>query len=86
MITSHRLNPWLNWSGYYDNTGLLLTPEEGIPIKAYAICEDGIRRTIRLNMPPEKSYCQSGRTTIKKRSVTGFIDIIDNVVYFVEYY
>jgi len=38
-----------------------------------ALCPDGVRRTIRLNQQADTYFSWPGRTTIKGRSVRGFV-------------
>ena len=39
----------------------------------HALCPDGVRRTVRLNQQADTYFSWPGRTTIKGRSVRGFV-------------
>ena len=65
-------------------TGVCLTGygQWNHPLAMKAICEDGVIRTIRLNQQADTFFSWPGRTTIKKKSVTGWVSCDDGVYHF----
>ena len=50
----------------------------GHPHAAKAVCADGIVRKVRLNQSPDTFFSWSGRVTIKKLTVTGYVHADDS--------
>lgn len=59
---------------YAEGTGIYSLPNNfGIRVLAMAKCDDGVVRTIRLNQQPDTWFSHPGRTSIKGKSVRGYI-------------
>jgi hypothetical protein len=50
-----------------------------------ALCEDGKRRTIRLNLQADTAFSWPGRANIKGKTVRGFVTSKDGDYHFIQY-
>lgn len=70
---------------YSNETCMWVTKNARIPVAAYALCEDGKRRAVRMCQQASNAFAHPGRCSFYSKTLRGYLTTDEGVLKFILY-